>query len=66
MFILIESADRELNAEKYDTFKEAQEAMLRYYNEAGDCETGEFFTYEAYKNNTHISHAYFDWKIVEL
>jgi len=66
MFILIESADRELNAEKFDTLQEAQDAMLRYYNEAGNCEDGQFFTYEAYKNNAHLSHANFDWKIIEL
>ena len=66
MFILIESADRELNAEKFDTLQEAQEAMLQYYNEAGNCETGEFFTYEAYKNYAGKNDACYDWKIVEL
>ena len=66
MFILIEVADREINAERYNTYEEAKYAMDEYYNEAGACHEGKKYEWGAWKNDTAFAHANYDWKIIEL
>lgn len=66
MFILIEVADREINAEKFDTLSAAQHTMKQYYNKAGHCENGEIYEFEAWKNYAGFNHVCYDWKIIEL
>lgn len=65
MFILVECAERELNADQYTTLREAQKAMKEYYDEAGPAEDEGWYETEAYKTDAN-NHSNYDWKIFEF
>ena len=65
MYILITSADRELNASIFENLEDAQFIMEKEYEEAGSCEKGEIHKMNAWKNDIHMSHTNLDWQIIE-
>lgn len=67
MYLLIECIDRNLNAERYNTYDEAYYAMKEYYYEFGISRgIQKLSEFEAYKTDAGLSHSYCDWKIMEM
>ena len=65
MFILVECAERELNAYQYPTLKDAQNDMKLFYDEAGPAEDEGFYEWKAYKTDAN-NHSNYAWKIFEV
>lgn len=63
--VLIENAGGEINAQKFDSYFEARDAMTQCFDEAGKAEEEYFGTFNAHKiyanNNTN-----YDWLIIEF
>ena len=66
LYILVETAEREINAEAFHTLEKAQETMKRYFKEAGNARQEYIGETEAYKTNRAITHTNIDWRIIEI
>lgn len=65
MYALIESIDRDLSVDLYDTWDEAEEEMYRRYKQAGNADNEGWGNDYAYKNDAN-NHSDFDWQIQEV
>ena len=67
MFILVESADQEINVEKHSSLKKAQDAMKELYEEHHDeYHLGDIHEYDAYLVPRIQGKGAYAWKIAEV
>ena len=67
MFILVESADQEINIEKHSSLKKAQDAMKELYEEHHDeYHLGDIHEYDAYLVPRIHGKGAYAWKIAEV
>lgn len=67
MFILVESADQEINIEKHSSLKKAQDAMKELYEEHHDeYHLGDIHEYDAYLVPRIRGKGAYAWKIAEV
>ena len=65
MYALIESIDRDLSVDLYDTWDEAEEEMFNRYKKAGYADNEGWGYDYAYKDNAKYCFDY-SWKIKEM